>query len=915
MGTNGFNGGIVTFRYEDDSTVQYTLQSNRDVRDHVTTGSWSQSLTGSTGIAATNVWVNNNLRIDRQSFDLTANVNKKLISIDIQDVGASNYNRLAWLGMSVSSCSIKNQVAAAQTLDVSSVMNSDLQGDATPGAYPGTDLIVNGITFLRPASQLLWSADTAAASASGPGTVTFTVDAPPGTVAFHTLMASVWGKLGYYNGAEIVFQFSGGYNHIVQINTEFNIRDHNTQSANTWAQALRDPHSIIAWVNEDTRLDMQTFYMPPESYELELQSVTINDFGPDYQYRTLFVGAAFTGEVLVCSSLANSTEPPVPEYDVQVANGDFVLTLNYSTGYDVYANVTFPDSESTAYCDFTSADKLANSLWQVSSNVLGDGCLSQTVLTVPVADLLANCGFEQNLDIEPSRVHFLQTVSISTAQTRYDLARREQIVTRETQFKVDVSISNNATAFANLQVFGVPVELDGLQNLRIDIETSGSDYLYYVRGAILTDLQWPYRVQEPDASISSNFVASTFSITADTYCDLADGHTEDEVCRQRWTFETQIDPSVACEAHSSLGDWLNVTFQFNCSDAFQGECAPSFSGNGVLAYYLESPFYCPSASSIGLDATLTLYAYDSGNSADAAPANAFYSQAQNAPSSEFVEEAAFVYESNVFGEVHTSVPDAAATLASTKILAITTRPAGFSDIVVYNDLSGQSEGVDGGNVRVENGGFGASETQPTGQVRAYSDARARFQFTWNNNTVQRDESASQTADDAVTVAVDVLVEVTFAQGVSSIDDSPSASRELLSEMSENDRLKSARSIVELMAGQSLFDREFSARSIASLSAGNAASTNPHSDDDDDSIIPGVSNSAAVVGGVAIVTVAAMIAVVATKHNRSSDNKTSSLPPSSSSFDGTIGSAELATSMPISLVNVEEMYATSETGQE
>jgi hypothetical protein len=594
----------------------------------------------------------------------------------------------------------------------------------------------------------------------------------------------------------------------------------------------------------------------------------------------------------------NTTEPVSATSAASLDATYFVLTVNYSGEYDNYFNVSFPDSDVTAFCDFSSLDDDANALWNATSDP--DLCMNYLELKVKTSDMLANCGFSQDLAREAGRTHMLNTISLLSGQNRIEKRDDDRelliVVTRETQFSVDVSIATNITATTSeIMVTGVPVRGAGLKDLTIVITPNGDDYNYTVQGEFITDVQFPYRLEEPVVVLGDMFLDNSAELTANTHCNTVDGFTTGDVCTQVWSFNAQIDPAVACVTSDNLAEYVNVTFDYNCTDVFEGECAPDFAEDAIASFFLSSAEFCPEYSDIPLESDITLYAYQpSGGNTASAPANgAFISTAQNEPSSDFVEEAVFVYESTVYGEVKAIVPDAAATLGSTKILLIKTIPDdnSYTEVTVYNDLQGQASGITGGNVVVTNTGFGITEVQPSGDTRNYADARARFQFEWNTNTVDRNDADDSTADARAGFTMTVLIEVTFAPGSLSSYVGSDASKELLNTMHENEHSKTARSTVSLFA-DSDEPREFTSTTRATVSGISGASPGAAASSGSSFTI-----SPTVIGaGVAGI---ALVAIVAFVVFRRPEPTKPTLPTSSSGVE---------------LSSVQQMYATQQQQQ-
>jgi hypothetical protein len=612
----------------------------------------------------------------------------------------------------------------------------------------------------------------------------------------------------------------------------------------------------------------------------------------------------------------NVTEPAAPTSSARLDGIEFVLNVNYSGEFSSYFNVSFPDSDVSGYCDFSSVDVAGNAFWNVTSDA--DLCMNYLELRVPINAMLANCGFSQDNDREAGRTHMLNTLSLLSGQERIEKRDDDRelirIVSRETQFSVDVSISTNVTAVTSeIMVSGVPVRGAGLKDLTIVVTPDGNEYDYTVQGQFITDVQFPYRLEEPVVVLGDMFLLNSADLSADTHCDTVDGFVEDQVCVQVWSFTAQIDPAVACVSSDFLSEWVNVTFSYNCSDVFEGECAPSFAESAFASFYLYSAEFCPEFSDIPLSADLTLYAYEpSGGSSASTPASdAFLSTAQNAPSSDFVEEAVFVYESTVFGEVLAIVPDAAATLGSTKILLIDTIPDdnSYSRITVYNDLQGAAVGVSGGNVMVNNTGFGLTEEQPSGDTRDYADARARFQFDWNANTADRDNTVGPSSDARAGFSISVLIEVTFAPGSLSSYEGSEAGKELLDSMHADEHSKTARTRVNLYADGDGEPREFSTVSRATVS-GISGSSGPGATASSGSAF--TVSPTVVAGGVAgIVLVAVVAFVVFRRPEPASASAKSSLPTSSSGVElYNVGT----TPNMSNLASVHDMYANQQQHQ-
>jgi Bacterial Ig domain len=578
------------------------------------------------------------------------------------------------------------------------------------------------------------------------------------------------------------------------------------------------------------------------------------------------------------------------EYNADVNAADkqrYQLQLNYSSMYDVYVNVSFPESSTPGYCDFTSTDTSGNPRW--GFDVSDTGCVLVLMLDVSVQEMLAKCGFVQDLnDRGDDRVHFVQTVSVFTARTRSNLVRQDYIATSETQFTIDLGVSRNVTAVVeNLQVYGAPVDLSLLGNAQVVVSdvTSANDadgsYEYELRGDAVTSVQWPYRLEYVSNSLDDSvFNVSTLDITVDTFCDDSDSHIANATCQQIWSFTVDLRTDVACITVDALDNHqANFTFAVNCSDLFEGECAPAFTPTPLATMTISTPDFCPSSSSLALLPSLSIYAYGDASETDtsiAAPtsgAGSFFSTSSDAPPSAFREENLFVYDASMFGEVSASVQQDAATISSLTVLRITTTPTNFGAINVYTyDPDTSAETRADADIVVQNTGFGTA---------SYSNSRARFMLPLNSDTVNR---GAQQFDESETFALSVYFEVTFAEASGFDSNSP------IGTLLFADRVKSRRGHTELQAGNSADPERSTATTIASVSSvANPGSPTATSSSGGFAL----SSNAMTVGGagIALIAIVALVVIAVRRGDDASKPETSenaasiqlsTLPTSSSS---------------------------------
>jgi hypothetical protein len=442
-------------------------------------------------------------------------------------------------------------------------------------------------------------------------------------------------------------------------------------------------------------------------------------------------------------------EPPVPSYSIGIDSDPtkalFWFNLTISDAFDEDIVVSFPDSSVSGYCDFTITDISANPLWNDGGSV---DCNSTYRLSIPVRDLLGNCGFVQDNEREAGKTHFLNTAIVSTAQNRTNL-RFPYTATRSYQFYIDISIANTVSAtIGDIQVFGNAITYNLLGDLEIvPVDNGEGGYTYVVSGDLITSVQWPYVLTYNSTGLDDDFNSSTFGWDLDTGCNAADGHPADTPCQQKWNFSFSINSDVACITKEALvEDLLRFNFDITCSDVYQSECAPAFSISPAIETLISSPDFCPQTEELGINADIQLYAYQGfGVPSD----GLFYSTASDVPPLTFGVEDTFTFDSHVYGEIRGFVDGNAATLATTKILLLITKAEGFASKTIYDNTGSSAQFAP--SVIVRDSGFGATGT--------YDDSRARFEFKWSEDTLNRNN-----ADNAVTTTITGVIEVTFVEG-------------------------------------------------------------------------------------------------------------------------------------------------------
>jgi hypothetical protein len=440
----------------------------------------------------------------------------------------------------------------------------------------------------------------------------------------------------------------------------------------------------------------------------------------------------------------HTSEAPVPTYVVYIDAQDFVMDIAFQqdrgaepmTGFSNVA-VSFGG---TGFCDFNTsgldffAEVAGN--WTLY-NVTDQECLEHWRLRIPASVALGQCGYLQDRERSDyegkSFTHFVNVVEIHTEQHREDLARNAWTASRYTELSSTVRIANNVTAVAeNLQVYGTSLTLSLLGGLTINpITVSSGVYVYEVTGQLATDVQWPYRLEQTSGSISPELVSpagNDIVLYPDWYCEdgLADNN-----CVQVWTYAFNISEDAACSSIPKLsGEWVAASFLVNCSESYEGECAPQYDATPGFNFTMSSPNFCPDEEFVEIQAQVDVYAYDTGNSGDKPPADDFVTQPSNdiASIDEYVTENLFVFESDAFFEVSMTVGRSAATPQETYIEEIRTVPTdtNYNAAIIYKDFDGDGiASINTTGVTVRNSGFGTGD---------YDKSHSRFVITWSDLT-------------------------------------------------------------------------------------------------------------------------------------------------------------------------------------
>jgi hypothetical protein len=580
----------------------------------------------------------------------------------------------------------------------------------------------------------------------------------------------------------------------------------------------------------------------------------------------------------------------------------YVMTYNMSEAFDrVY--IRFGDAEN--YCTFDSYNIPTGSNYTNITAV--DDCFEQWTFSIKIRDMLDNCGFEQDLVREPQTTHFIQTVNIFTEQEREDL-RDDRNVTRLTQFIIDLRFPSNVTASTNPLFFDIPayadqeiIVLNVLGDLVINIEDTGSSYDYSVNGTVVTALPFPFIISELLNSNASFPLSEQDLIwSVDQYCP---DNSEGLYCLQKFSFFTEI--VADCSNTSALDDAIIfMQLQVNCSASYDGECA-DFEVDPVINITFSTPRYCPSTSFLALENDLTIYAYSGANSGIAAPVDGWTGDATSGIPADFVEEAVFTYESTAYGEMSVAVGQGGATIATTTILSIKTRPTGVPDneLELYARYNGQTITTQETSTVVADAGFGTGD---------YSNDRSRFQFEWSNTTFDRVDSERDVSEGA---EITVLIEVTFDEGAEAVESFKGASSYgLLRTLAQ--RIKSFRatevsespvSLAEAFSSGSDPQQAF-ARDTVTIGTNVANPNTGASSSSDDGFLGLSQSSGLAVGGVACVALVVAAAIYRSKRSAateedSSTDKIRTLPETSSAQD-----IQLA-SLPVIMPNADGTFST------
>jgi FG-GAP repeat len=441
-------------------------------------------------------------------------------------------------------------------------------------------------------------------------------------------------------------------------------------------------------------------------------------------------------------------EPPAPLItfsDVVVENGKayYRIVMKASYEFDQYVKVEFPEANNSSLCDYPESEIS----WEKSIDP-DDACMNVYTGSFAMTHFLAECGFEQQVRTGGTAV-FVQTVTILTNRTcddsdgdRVRTVYRTSV--RDSEFTIEVSSFTNITAAVNgLEIFGSAFKLDVLGDLTItpDLDTN----MPTITGYFVTETQHPYELQEPQVQLSGDFDFATWTLTG-TYC-TAD-NTNRPACQQTWSYSFQ--PNQTCPDKAQLEDELvQVSWRVNCSDGFDGECAPSFAVQPEATFSLNSPVYCISSDYIQLTPSLEVYQYDdiNDNVADFGAA----SLGTLDSNSGFSVERVFTIDSQCYAEFTVLAGGTGVTLTSTVLKKVSTTTSSRGELVLFtvNDVNISTKAD---TFVWHDVGFGTTESSD------FADTRTRFQFTWLNDTTVLLDS---TEDLAQTVSLTATTISTF----------------------------------------------------------------------------------------------------------------------------------------------------------
>jgi Thrombospondin type 3 repeat len=558
-------------------------------------------------------------------------------------------------------------------------------------------------------------------------------------------------------------------------------------------------------------------------------------------------------------------DPPVVTFsDVVIGNDNLAyyrIQMNASAHWSEYVKVLFPESDNE-HCDLPSGQVT----WSVT-HASDDSCMKMYSVDILMSDFIGKCGFSQTVR-NGNSMFFRQTARILTNRTCEDgrinqLSRRKfnvelsetRAITRETQYEIEIVAPTNVTVKSgDLEVFGTAYTLELIGDLTItpDIDTN----MPTITGCFVTETQHPYELQDPVFELTGDFNYATFELTG-TFC-TAD-NTNRPACKQTWSYSFQ--PNQTCPDKAQLeGEVVQITWNVNCSDGFDGECALSFAVQPEATFSLSSPVYCFSSDYIELTPALEVYQYDelTSNVAD------FGSAGVGTPANNgFSAERVFTIDSQLYAEFTVTAAGTGVTLTATTLKRVSTTSSSRGELVLYNT----DDSTQASTFVVHDTGFGTDESSD------FADYRTRFEYTWLNETTVLLDS---TEDLAQTIALSATA-ISIFTNVQSLRKAGIDERHpVLSKLNSDHHSKEQEDKHMILFSGGDKPRDSRSTVLARLAP---ASTTPSATS---SASFGFVASPTVIGaGVALVAVVALIAFAVVRRNNrvSAAFKTSSLPAS------------------------------------
>ncbi|MCW5954084.1 MAG: hypothetical protein KIT69_17675, partial [Propionibacteriaceae bacterium] len=329
----------------------------------------------------------------------------------------------------------------------------------------------------------------------------------------------------------------------------------------------------------------------------------------------------------VCSPMTTPQQAaPKPSITGELKNGvtqsNYELKLTYSKLFDKGVTVTFPLSVTPGnICNYNSLSMYNNDDYTVEQD-RSDACQVIATMTAPMATMLGQCGFKQDLDRDINKVYMLQTVQLQTIQSQvvpsihgnrdlfYD-------ATSSYSFQIVVEFPRQVAALAEFEngeelitpiTYSEVITLSALQSQQLVVNSNTNPFEYTFTFVMVLETTFPYHVLLESTDISSSrFDSNTWTFgQISPVCNAT--VQAGAACRQ--VFRGSAKLSNPCSTgdveNEKMNEPASFVFSLDCMPDFNGACAP-ITVEPEIDLVFVSPQYCPKLAEITLSGDIQTF--------------------------------------------------------------------------------------------------------------------------------------------------------------------------------------------------------------------------------------------------------------------------------------------------------------------